>query len=165
MAHLPNLPAPRQRQQLQALPPGPLLRAQTLRTQSLPEPPWHRWGAQEKRSQECPWVGLEVRDREERLKETPGAYPWAGGQARNLGTNIFSLNRCLPALEDNQLYKLETGGKLGGRPQASSRGPFPAFLQVDVPLPQGLGWVVVSSCLVLTNPSPFLPGGATRSKC
>ncbi|KAJ1072571.1 hypothetical protein K5549_011797 [Capra hircus] len=41
----------------------------------------------------CPWDGLEVRGREERLQETPGTYPWAGRQARNLGTNIFSFNR------------------------------------------------------------------------
>ena len=38
MARLPNLPAPRQRRQLQALPPGPLLRAQPLGRNLYPNP-------------------------------------------------------------------------------------------------------------------------------
>lgn len=49
----------------------------------------------------CPWDGLEAEGRGSR--KPLGLVRGLGGQARNLGTNIFSFNRRLPALEDSQL--------------------------------------------------------------
>uniref|UniRef100_A0A8C8X6X7 F-box protein 27 n=2 Tax=Felidae TaxID=9681 RepID=A0A8C8X6X7_PANLE len=90
----PQLPAPRPRRP--ALPPGPLLRAPTDRTQPHPQSLRPGWGTQAGRGVGAVYLrGAGGRGRGRSLVGAGGRRRPAGGRARNLGASLFYLTEGL----------------------------------------------------------------------